>query len=88
MRFRCNTCRGEYSDAMPNGPRYFHACPPVRDPRLPPPASPDDEDTRPFIERPDKRDENIIVVEGPGFRKPRLEGLGRTRLPPVEIGPP
>jgi hypothetical protein len=30
MRLKCGTCGGEYDSVLPDGMRYFHACPPVR----------------------------------------------------------
>lgn len=29
MRFRCNTCLGEYEDTAPDGARYMHICSPI-----------------------------------------------------------
>jgi len=29
MRFRCNTCLGEFEEAGPDGVSYAHVCPPV-----------------------------------------------------------
>ncbi len=29
MKYKCDICGGEYSDTMPDGTNYFHACPDV-----------------------------------------------------------
>jgi len=84
-RFRCNTCSGEYRDILPDGTQYFHACPPERDPSRPTPV-PDDEDTRPLIERADKRDENLFAATRPEAGQRMISaGRGRTLLPDVEV---
>lgn len=30
--WRCKSCKGEYTDPLPDGTRYFHVCPPLVDP--------------------------------------------------------
>lgn len=87
MRKRCLSCGGEYDDTMPDGLAYFHACPPIvskvrvqRAGKLvdvaPGDVLPDDEEVdRLYIERPDKRDENVERVP-PGQIKRRSEGKG------------
>lgn len=48
---RCKTCEGTYEPVLPSGARYFHACPPEFD-----------ADNQRWIERKDKRDENVRVT--------------------------
>lgn len=51
-RWRCNSCGGTYSDVLPDGILYFHACPPDRvgagGERIPI-ANPRDENIRPGV---------------------------------------
>jgi rubredoxin len=71
-RWKCKSCDGEYDDLLPDGTRYFHACPPVRDP-----------DTGEFVPRKDPRDENVLVeLDGKGVKvvKVKAEGKGRDKL--------
>lgn len=35
---RCNSCRGEYPDNLPDGTLYFHACPPFSEAEVIPQA--------------------------------------------------
>ena len=67
-RYRCNTCGGEYDDLLPDGYLYFHACPPVTDPV-----------TGQVIERPEKRDENILQDPATGLVRARALGRGRRK---------
>lgn len=55
---QCLECGGVYEPTPANAPRYFHACPPIRDPDAPAPAE-GEVDTRPFVKRPCFRDENV-----------------------------
>lgn len=70
QRFRCNACKGEYSDVQPDGSIYHHACPPL---------NPNKKGETP--ERENKRDENVdrlrrgtgsrvagIISEGEGVK--------------------
>ena len=110
----CNTCKGRYAPLLPDGTRYFHACPPltrVAVTRADEPIVVDLSAVLPTdrvtvlragvlvtvpvvalqagderqgdiqVERPDKRDENI--VNRPDDRrhgKPKLEGNGTREL--------
>ena len=47
IKYKCNSCAGEYSDHCNDGLEYYHACPPV------------EISLGIYAERPDKRDENI-----------------------------
>jgi len=87
-RFRCNTCQGTYADESPGGVRYFHACPPIPNPDLQPDPALPGFDPREQVERTDKRDENVIDLEGRDKGRPQRPGRGRTQLPPVVPGPP
>jgi len=70
-RKRCNTCNGEYDDELPDGTEYYHACPPVYDAAR-----------QRFVERPEKRDENVprIAGEREGRRALVSRGRGTTAL--------
>ena len=55
IKYKCNSCLGEYSDTCADGLAYYHACPPVQI----------KEDV--YAERSDKRDENAgKKLEGKG----------------------
>lgn len=81
--WECLSCHSTYSDTLPDGGGYHHACAPVYDPLG-------------FrSERENKRDENL--VHPPDRRSPpaiRSEGAGRrpaagpTRLPERPAPPP
>jgi hypothetical protein len=77
-RWRCHACGGTYDDPQPDGWRYFHACPPVRDPitstERPNPGHRD--------ESPDTTDPEWVrsgVVQYVVYR-PRCPGAGREPL--------
>lgn len=48
---RCKTCGGVYPDKQRDGTLYFHACPPSWDGTA-----------KQYVERTDKRDENVKVI--------------------------
>lgn len=58
----CTSCGGQYEDPQAGNERYFHACPPARDPA-----------TGIERDRANKRDENVATVrvdhDGPTFRE-------------------
>ena len=68
-RYRCNSCRGEYSPVCSDGAAYFHVCPPVVD-----------SETLEISPRPDARDEN----RDPQTGAIKAEGKGRVELAPGE----
>lgn len=76
-RFRCNACRGEYSDVQTDGAIYAHACGPL-------PA----DSKNPERERPDKRDENIVVNRQRVVIGILSEGAGVTCLTDKQIKEP
>jgi hypothetical protein len=92
--FKCNSCDGEFTDPLPDGYRYFHACAPVTvhkaqhidgtiedDVRHPAPTDTVLE-TR-TISRADYRDENVHIVpdaKGQPLVTVKAEGKGRTEL--------
>lgn len=71
--FECITCGGVYQNPLQDGMLYFHACPPIPN-----------RETGQFEERPDKRDENIVLDEATGKVRLKSEGKGRRPVaPPV-----
>lgn len=88
-RWRCNTCGGEYDDLLPDGTRHFHACPPVPVHKVKRPdgniitvegnVRPDQGEVveTTFRERPDRRDENVVVDRTTGQVRIKAEGRGR-----------
>lgn len=64
-RFKCRACGGSYSDTQPDGSEYAHVCGPL-------PA----DKKNPERERPDKRDENIVVGAGGKALGIKSEGAG------------
>lgn len=93
MRYRCNTCQGEYDDQGKDGSLYFHACPPIQRARvkrgeeeleldLEQALETDQVLERFAIERPDARDENRNPNDRDerGRAQIRSEGKGRTAL--------
>lgn len=70
----CGTCGGRYAPILPDGYRYFHACAPVWD-----------ADLKTYVERPDKRDENIqIVDDGQGGTAAVIKSEGNGAADAVE----
>jgi len=75
--FRCNACKGTYSDTLRDGTVYMHACPPL---------PPDERGIEP--ERENKRDETIGTARGnltPGIRS---EGAGVTPVSHKQLSEP
>lgn len=71
MDYECLTCGGTFTDPLPDGYRYFHACAPVWD-----------ADQKRFVERGDKRDENIrLVVDNKGQKVAQVKSEGKGRQP-------
>jgi len=67
---RCKPCLGTYNDTTPDGYQYFHSC------------APTGQDKGNPVERPGKRDENLIFA-APGQKDPPREkapGAGRDDL--------
>lgn len=74
--WRCNTCGGEYDDAMADSTRYFHACPASRILSVVV-LGVTTQQTKAFSSR---RNENVA---GPGAASPgqlKAEGDGRTQV--------
>lgn len=72
-RKRCVSCGGEYDQTLPDGYRYFHACPPVFN-----------KVTGLHVERADKRDENVRLVDdgkGGTVAQAKREGKGAVDAP-------
>lgn len=71
MRLKCNTCGGTYDDVQADGVRYFHACAPMWD-----------AGTEAYVERPNKRDENVPLAGGEkdGAVMMKSKGDGATKL--------
>ena len=114
-RLLCASCGGEYVDTLPDGLRYFHACPPLPrvrvqladgtiaiedhavrlvdvddgkggvrverefDPPLPLGATYLGDV---FVDRPNKRDENVAARAGEDAGIPKAEGDGAVVLEP------
>jgi len=71
MMYQCGSCGGVYQDLMADGSLYFHACPPLEvDPR------------GRVVERPDKRNENLVMGEPGEAPRMKAEGRGRVELEP------
>lgn len=86
----CETCGGEYNNTLPDGQRYFHACPPVRE-LLDDKGTVIDQATanarlalnqpvyERFVPRPDARDENVTKPATKGDKaQPKANGKGVT----------
>jgi hypothetical protein len=90
MKWRCNTCGGAYDDVQADGTLYFHTCPPIPIHKVKRPdgtvvtiegnVSPDQGEVveTTFRERPDKRDENVMLDPAVGQVRIKAEGKGRT----------
>lgn len=89
--FQCKACGGIYIDPQPDGTRYFHVCPPVPNPDYDAQFAFNDKGERipkglidpaipAFLERADKRDENV-EVKPDGKTAPKSDGAGRDRRP-------
>lgn len=75
--FRCNACKGTYSDTTRDGTAYMHVCGPL----------PPDKDGR-ELERPDRRDERPARqrnLETPGILS---EGAGVTAVSHPQLTEP
>jgi hypothetical protein len=72
-KLKCGTCGGTYQPIQADGLRYFHACSPVYDPVA-----------KVSRERPDRRDENIVVDGASRCVGIRAEGKGAVA---VEVAP-
>lgn len=87
MKVQCRTCDGIYAPTLADGTQYFHVCPPLRRLRVRnldgtfATVAPEDVGLRKivgerFVDRPNRRDENVrrdpvtgasvIVAEGAG----------------------
>lgn len=86
-RKRCLSCGGEYDTVLPDAMRYFHACPPLRRVRVRRGAATivvdldrvlvtDERLEELAVERPERRDENVVVDPADRRVKPKAEGLG------------
>jgi len=93
LRKQCNACGGIYQDAMPDGTRYFHACPPERIVELEGQVDDDGKQLSARLGIPAPRDENVVLeFEVLPERLPRVvgehvrsEGLGARELKPDEV---
>lgn len=97
---QCKSCGGVFDDVLPDGTRYFHACPPlsfaefqqaVTDGRYqPPPGIPLQEAyLRRTFERQRKRNENVVRQNGGnGGTVIIAEGRGTRQAPPDTSEPP
>lgn len=59
-KWQCNSCGATYDDGARIGIPYYHACGPIPNPDYQPHWDADKFDSRQEIERPDKRDENLL----------------------------
>lgn len=70
---KCKTCGGEYVDVLPDGLRYFHACPPIERAHIERLGVQSDIDAKDVkvgdtvlktfaIQRPNARDENVVIT--------------------------
>jgi hypothetical protein len=75
--FRCNACKGTYSDTMRDGTVYMHVCGPL---------PPDDDGVE--RERPDKRDENPRTPRTERTTEIRSEGAGVTCISDPKLSEP
>lgn len=70
---KCKSCGGEYEPTQADGIQYFHACPPVWDAQA-----------SKYVERADKRDENVVVTgvdkTGKSTTAIKSAGKGVTKL--------
>lgn len=66
---RCKSCGGTYVPVGADGLTYYHACPPVWD-----------DSNKRYVERADKRDENVRVTghdkDGRPIVEPKSPGKG------------
>jgi len=75
MRVECLTCRGVYNTDLPDGTRYFHACPPLPAfggaPSRPRPDARNENIDRAKVRRGDSSqpDEDRIIAVGRGVRR-------------------
>lgn len=85
--YTCKACSGTYSDPLPNGARYFHACAPVHNPAYDAQFTIDlagnriavgliDPTIPEMLEHPQKRDENVERKPN-GTVGPKNDGPGR-----------
>jgi len=93
-RVQCNTCGGVYDEILPDGLRYFHACPPlsaveleqaVNDGKVVLPAGETAEDAvmRRVYQRKSARDENVKPGHAGNGKAPIVSpGKGTTPAPP------
>ena len=102
-RVQCTTCGGVYDELLPDGLRYFHACPPlsaaqlaqaVTDGKVVLPAGETAEDAvaRRVYRRKDARNENVVPGLAFEGKTPIVSaGKGTTPAPPpdpaVDPGP-
>jgi len=64
---KCNSCGGTYPDKQHAGCDYFHACGPIPNPAYQPNPALPNFDLQQYIERPNKRDENLLPNPTPGL---------------------
>lgn len=76
-RWRCNACKGVYSDILPGGYSYAHACGPLAAAKK-----------LPERERPNKRDENVLADRDGKVLGIRSEGAGVTCLTDDKLDEP
>lgn len=91
MRFRCNACLGEFGDVLADGMRYFHACAPAIFVTVTRGAATIEvpiEAVQPgdvvishrYVERPNRRDENVRGGAGDDRSEPLRPGGGRVPI--------
>lgn len=92
MRVKCNSCGGTYAPLQPDGSEYYHACAPLSAPeidaavkagklQLPTGMTPDQAATLLTIERPNRRDENVISTRASDSGTMKANGAGTTAAP-------
>lgn len=70
--YKCLCCGGVYAPVQADGTIYFHACPPMPDPKTGVP-----------IQRPGHRDENVVMDRAGVVTNIRSEGAGTAPVPPA-----
>src|SRR5262245_18111415 len=97
MRLQCKACNGIYDDVLPDGMRYFHACPSLSAPELaaavtagkvvlPNGETPDIAVTRRRYDRARARDENVPSTRAEDSGKVKSAGDGVIQLAPSPPG--
>lgn len=75
MPSKCNSCGGTYSPIQADGLQYFHTCPPIPNPAYNPDPTKGATNFQLTIERPNKRDENVIG-HNPETKQPIIVSAG------------